>query len=281
MRGLAIAGTALVALLAATPATATTTIGQLAPAGATSQNCGPSSGGYVQQTVTSGRSYAVPANGVRITSWSTAAHPMTAGQQMALRVLRPLGGASFQGVTHDGPRSLTPSSVNTFQVNLAVKPGDVLSLDSGGSNFPAACGFLVSGENGEYNSFPNPPPADGASETFFAATGAKVNVTAEVEVTNAFSFGAMTRNKKKGRGTAIVHAAGPGSFALSGRGLKAQQAPLGNTVGDVILQVIPKGKVKKKLRQRGKARVTVSVTYTPDGGAAGTQSLKLKLLKKT
>jgi hypothetical protein len=33
----------------------------------------------------------------------------------------------------------------------------------------------------------------------------------------SFSFGGVTRNKKKGKATAVVYAAGPGSFALSGK----------------------------------------------------------------
>jgi hypothetical protein len=276
--GIGIGG--LLALLSASPAIAATTLGQLTPVGATSQNCGPSSGAYVQATVSSGPSYALPANGLRITSWSTSALA-TSGQQVSLMVFRRLSGDSFMTVTHDGPHTLIPSVVNTFQINLAVQPGDVLGLNPDTStSFPTGCGFLAAGETGEFGSFPNPPPADGASGTFFRNTDRRLNATAEVEVSNAFSFGATSRNKKKGNATTMVHAAGPGTFTLGGSGLKAQQATLGNLVGDASLQVVPKGKVKKKLRQQGKTRVTISVTYTPSGGTANTQSAKVKLVKR-
>lgn len=268
------------ALLWVSPAAATTTIGQLPALTDTAQNCGPSSGGYLQSTVTSGTSYAVPANGVRVTAWSTRTRS-TSGQQLALTVYRPLGGSVFQAVGHDGPHPLTPLTVNRFTANIPVRAGDVLGLDPGGTNFPTACGFVVAGETGELISFPNPPPADGDSETFTSDSGNRLDAIAEVEVSNAFSFGAVSRNKKKGKASAVVHAAGPGSFALSGKGLKPQQASLGNTAADVSFPVIATGKTRTKLRSDGKARVTLSVTYTPDGGTANTQSEQIKLIKKS
>ena len=270
----------LLCLAYTSTATATTTIGQLASSGSSPQNCGPSSGGYVQSTVTSGRSYAVPANGVRITSWSTAALA-TAGQELSLLVLRPLGGTSYLTVTHDGPHLLTPSAVNTFQANFTVKPGDVLGLNPDlSTNFPTGCGFVVAGETGEAGSFPDPPPADGDSGTFTPNPGNRLNVTAEVEVSNAFSFGATTRKKKKGTATITTNAAGPGTFSLAGKGLKGQQATLGNTVGTVSLPVVATGKAKRKLKRQGKAKVNASVTFTPEGGSANTQSESVKLIKK-
>ena len=270
----------LLALLWVAPAAATTTIGQLTPSGAASQNCGPSSGAYVQSTVTSGPSYAVPANGVRITSWSTVALA-TAGQSVSLFVFRPLGGDSYMTVAHEGPHALNPLAVNSFPVNIAVKPGDLLGLNADlSTNFPAGCGFVVPGETGEFGSFPNPPPSDGASGTFFPASGNRVNVKAEVEVSNAFSLGAVSRNKKKGTATITVDGTGPGTFSLGGKGLKGQQASLGNVAGTVSIPVIATGKAKKKLRSQGKAKVNPSVTFTPDGGAANTQSARVKLIKK-
>jgi hypothetical protein len=233
----------------------------------------------MQPTVTSGTPYVVPANGVRITAWSTLANSTT-NQQLTLRIFRPLGGASYLAVAHDGPRTLSPSAINTFPVSIAVNRGDILGDDSSGtSNFPVACMFGVPGET-YWTSFPNPSPDDGHSGTFTSGNNQRLNVKAEVEVTNAFSFGAATRNKKKGTATLTVNGAGPGTFSLAGKGLKAQQASLGNVVGTVSIPVIAIGKLKKKLRSRGKAKTTGSVTFTPEGGTANVQSAPLKLIKK-
>jgi hypothetical protein len=280
MKRLVICAVGTLALLAASPARATITIGQLLPAGATAQNCGPSSGGYVQATVTSGNPYAVPPSGVRITSWSTAAIATT-GQQLSLILFRPLGGSTYLAVTHDGPHPLAPSAVNTFPVNIPVQPGDLLGLDSFNTNFPTACGFQVPGETGEWNSFPNPPPPDGTSGSFNQIPGNRVNVSAEVEPTNSFSLAGVRRNKKKGKATVTVNLSGPGTASLAGKGLKSQSAALSSATGGPLeLTVIPGNRLRKKLRERGKAAVQLTVTFTPTGGTPATLSQGLKLVQK-
>jgi hypothetical protein len=49
-----------------------------------------------------------------------------------LRVLRPVGGGKFKGVGTSGPKTLK-LGVNTFQVSLKVKTGDLIGLDNGSS----------------------------------------------------------------------------------------------------------------------------------------------------
>lgn len=269
---------AVLTLALASPAQATFTIGQL-PQG-TAENCGPSSGAYLQASVTSGNSYVVPAAG-KIRSWSTTALATT-GQGLSLYIFRPLGGTTYQTVSHDGPHPLNPSVTNTFQVNLAVKAGDVIGVDPDvGTNFPVACGFVVPGETGEFNSFPNPPPADGQSGPFFQHAGNRVNVRAEFDPSGDFGFAGLTKNKKKGQATVTVNLPGPGSATLAGQGVKGQSAAFGTAAGGTLgFKVIPKGKLAKKLKGGGKAGVSVDVTFTPSGGAATTKSESLKLVKK-
>ena len=268
----------LAALLVASPAQATITIGQL-PQGS-AQNCGPSSGGYLQASVTSGNSYVVPAAG-KIKSWSTTALPTT-GQQLSLYIFRPLAGTTYQTVSHDGPQPLNPSVTSTFQVDLAVKSGDVIGVNPGlATNFPVACGFVVPGETGEFNSFPNPPPNDGQSGPFFQIAGNRVNVRAEFDPSSDFGFAGLTKNKKKGQATVAVNLPGPGSATLAGNGVKTQSAAFGTATGGLLnLKVVPNKKLAKKLKGGGKAGVTVNVTFTPTGGSAATKSESLKLVKK-
>lgn len=49
-----------------------------------------------------------------------------------LRVLRPAGGGKFTGVTTSPPKSLK-IGLNTFQVSMSVKAGDLIGLDNGSS----------------------------------------------------------------------------------------------------------------------------------------------------
>ncbi len=269
----------VLALLCASPALASAPIGQLPPAGFTPNNCGPTSGSYAQPTITSGRGYVVPANGTRISSWSTHALATT-GQELTMTVFRPLGGDQFLAVTHDGPRPLTPSAVNTFAVDLAVMPGDVLGLVPGiATNFPVACGFAVSGET-DWVTGPVTPPPDGQSATFQPNSGVRLNVAAQVEVSNIFTFAVSGRNKRRGTVTVTATGTGPGKFVVWGKRFKPQEATLGNAPGTATLTAVPAGKLKRTLKKRGKARTTVSVTFTPDGGDPNVQSQPVKLIKK-
>jgi hypothetical protein len=111
-----------------------------------------------------------------------------------------------------------------------------------------------------------------------------------VPTSNSFTFGKVTRNRKKGTAQIPVTLPGPGSLALSGKGVKARTATNAHTsvaaAGTYKLTVKPKGKVRKKLLARGKAKVRISVIFAPNGDAhhaAGdprTQQVKLKLIRR-
>jgi hypothetical protein len=81
----------------------------------------------VQTSVASGTGYVVPAPGGVITSWSTNAGE-GAGQALGFKVFRPLTAATYLIVGHDGPRPLTPSTLNTFPVSIPVKAGDIVGV---------------------------------------------------------------------------------------------------------------------------------------------------------
>jgi hypothetical protein len=44
--------------------------------------------------------------------------------------------------------------------------------------------------------------------------------------------------------------------------------------------VAPQGKAKRRLRTRGRARVKVDATFTPDNGVVSTKSKRLKLVRR-
>jgi hypothetical protein len=115
--------------------------------------------------------------------------------------------------------------------------------------------------------------------------GAFEFVPPNVLPSNAFSFGKVHRNKRKGTATIVVNLPGSGSVSLSGKGVVPVKRPLLRFrqvagAGPVSLKVSPKRKTKKKLKKRGKAKVTISVTFTPTGGLPNTQSKGVKLIKR-
>jgi PASTA domain len=135
----AVVAATVLSALAAAPAISETTIGELAPGTSPSAYCvlGPFDGA---PTGSAAAAYTVPAAGV-ITSWSTNA-AAGSGQQLNFKVYRPLGEGKYLVVGHDGPRTLTPGVVNTFQTSIAVQAGDLIGNDDTNAEaVPSACEF--------------------------------------------------------------------------------------------------------------------------------------------
>jgi len=238
----------------------------------------------VQPTVTSGLSYVVPANGRveawTLTSWSTNA---SAGLgSMGLKVFRPVSGSTYRAVGHDGPRSITDSVLNTFSgLSIPVRPGDVLGLHVPPlSNSPVVgvpCVFETAGESGLLGRFGN--LADGGAADFpEVASDSRLNITAVVEPTNAFTLGKAKLNRKRGTATLAAKLPNPGRLVLTGRGLKKRSKAVARP-GRSSLKLKPAGRAKRKLERTGRARVKATVRYRPTGGAPRSKSKRVRLRK--
>jgi hypothetical protein len=115
-------------LMGAGQAAGSITLGQLATA---PNGCAPNID-WVQPAVSSGVvPYVVPSGYGTITSWSTQAFGPS-GKVMTLKIFRPTSTAlTFVAVAHDGPHTLNSPGLNTFPVNIAVQPGDLIGLHTG------------------------------------------------------------------------------------------------------------------------------------------------------
>jgi hypothetical protein len=100
-----------------------------------------------------------------------------------------------------------------------------------------------------------------------------------------FTFEKVKPKKKKGFTILQVKFPGPGSYAVSGKGVKslAGSASSRATAADskVKLKIRATGKKRKKLKKKGKVKVTPTVTYTPPCWAPVSQSRKVKLIKRS
>lgn len=265
----------------ASPAPAAVTVGQT---GTPDVFC--SEFDRVQSSVTSGNSYVVPSTGGvtnwTVTSWS--AQGGTSPEQMAMKFYRSLGGVTYQIVGHDGPRTVAANTVNTFQTSIAVKAGDILGNYTATTVGPV-CTFAVTGES-YFRSASN--LADGAQGDFTTFNGGRrLNISAQVEPTNTFTVGAITRNKKTGTATAAITTQNPGTATTSGNGVRVSSAgahssaitvPGAGTAVQVPIRAT--GKKKKKLRSTGKVNLSPTISFTPIGGTASTQTVTVKLKKK-
>jgi len=121
---LALCGASMLLAMGST-ASAQITVGQLAPAGAPF-NCNYGTPyDELQTSVAAGNSYVAPGAGI-LTSWSTQVGTEP-GQELGMKVYRPVGPGTYLVVGQDGPRALAPG-LNTFAVNIPVQPGDVLGI---------------------------------------------------------------------------------------------------------------------------------------------------------
>ena len=272
---------ALSLVAGASPAPAAVTVGQTnTPAVA----CGEFD--RVQPSVTSGNSYVVPSTGGvtnwTVTSWS--AQGGTSPDQMAMKFYRSLGGVAYQIVGHDGPRTVAPNTPNTFQTSIAVKAGDILGNYTPDTVGPV-CTFNVTGES-YFRRSGNLADGTGGDFTLFNMDR-RLNISAQVEPTNTFTVGAITRNKKKGTATVAITTQNPGAATTSGNGVRVSSAgahssaitvPGAGTAVQVPIRAT--GKKKKKLRSTGKVKLSPTISFTPTGGTASTQTVNVKLKLK-
>jgi hypothetical protein len=174
---------ALIAAIALTSSVATasaltTPIGEVAPGTATALCTGGPldivPGGPGQPL------FRVPAAGV-LTSWSTNA-AAGAGQMFEFKVYRPLGGNRYLVVGHDGPRPLTPSTVNTFPISIPVQAGDVIGEnDANASSVNNACARPVPGEAELYPTTGNGGGPDNSSFETVTGGAYRLNIAATLQ----------------------------------------------------------------------------------------------------
>lgn len=85
--------------------------------------------------------------------------------------------------------------------------------------------------------------------------------------TSSFALGAVTRNVRKGTATVGFTAPGPGAVNLSGKGLRPASVNL-PAATSATLPVRGNRQLRKRLKRRGKAPVTVQLGFVPQGGGA-------------
>ena len=194
--------TALASLALCSAAQAQVTIGQLAPFNPPAICGGTSADVHQASASTAPNPYVVPAAGL-ITSWSTNASPGI-GQQLKLKVFRPVSGFTFSVLAHDGPRALTPSSLNTFAVSIPVQAGDQIGMnDVTGGGVSNACLFQTGSPGDVFGAALSDAP-DGAQTSLTpAATGYRLNLSATLKLPPTIAGLAPASGSIKG-GTAVT-----------------------------------------------------------------------------
>jgi hypothetical protein len=198
MKARTIASLVAAVAFAATPAGALaepTIIGQNAPM-LPMAYCQKSPGEFLESSTAGGNDFAAPIAGT-ITSWTTTASSAP-GQQVSMKVYRPVLGAvqeipgvpvppgtidMYTVIAHDGPRTLRPSSFNTFETDIPVQAGDIVGYYEANSsaNTPNAC-FYNNLVASDYMAVSETSTSDGSSVFLpTLARAARPNVSAVLQ----------------------------------------------------------------------------------------------------
>jgi hypothetical protein len=259
-------------LIAAQPAAANVTLGQLAPT-TPSDDC-ISTADYLQPNITGGNLYIARQAGT-ITSWST--RSSGGGATYVFKVFRRTSDPDvFQVTAHGAPHELN-SGLNTVPVNIAVRAGDMIGLNENGTLIPNSCTFSQLGD-GVLRADGN--LSDGATGTFAPVNDVRLNLSAVLVPSNAFNIAGITRDRKQGTATVTVNVSNPGVVALSGKGLKKRPPRTVAVAGTVQFKIASAGAKKRKLERKGKLTLTPSMTFSPANGDPATMPFIIKLLQK-
>jgi hypothetical protein len=258
---------ALAALVAARPAAATVTLGQLAPTSPTPQ-C-TSTADFLQPSITGGNLYIARQAGT-ITSWST--RSSGAGASYVFKVFRRTSDPDiFRVIAHASPHVLT-AGVNRVPVNVAVRSGDMIGLnESGGAN---SCTFAQPGDGVLTRAG---GLSDGSSGQFGPQADVRLNLSAVLVPSNDFSITSITRDRKHGTATVLLSVSNPGQLTITGKGLKKRPVKNIAVAGTAQFNIAATGKLKRKLEKTGKLALTPTLTFFPTGGDAASQSFIVNL----
>ncbi len=119
-----------------------------------------------------------------------------------------------------------------------------------------------------------------------AANAAGATASAANRASSVFALGKARRNRRRGTALLKVRVPERGRLSLWGKGVKRSRQSLGSGAGRAVgagsvnLVVKSKGKAKRRLLRRGRARIRLKVTYRPSQASGGTQSRKLLLRRR-
>ena len=118
-----------------------------------------------------------------------------------------------------------------------------------------------------------------AADNHFAAAGtddAASPYLLAASPSNSFTLGKAKLHKRKGTATISATVPGPGTLVASGSSKKKTLKPAQTTAGapgTLKLKIRAKGKAARSLRRKGRAKLKLGITYTPQG-VAGIPSLQ-------
>jgi hypothetical protein len=115
-----------------------------------------------------------------------------------------------------------------------------------------------------------------------AVDGVSITSTPIPPPSNVITKGKLTLNKKKGTGKLAINVPGPGTLTAVSKGKKKTIKSVNLTAtaaGALKVPLNPTGAGRKALKNKGKLKAQLEVTFTPTGGLPNTQIYKVTLKK--
>jgi hypothetical protein len=269
LRGVAVSLACAGALATAAPAGASVTIGQLA-ASPPAATC-TSGFDYLQTSVTGGNLYSARAAGT-ITSWST--NSSGAGATYVFKVFRRTSDPDFFQVVGKAAQHTLSPGLNTFPAGIQVESGDLIGVHEEGA--VNSCTFVTLGDGilraaGDLDT--------GETAQFGPVTDVRLNLSAVLDPSNAFTITGIARHRRNGTATITVALSNPGLATVGGLGLKKRHATTA-VASSVSFNVVTVGKSRRKLARKGHLKVPLTITFYPTGGDPSSQTMALKLVQR-
>jgi hypothetical protein len=262
---------ALAGAIAARPAGAAVTLGQLAPL-PVSASCS-STADYLQPSITGGNLYIARQAGT-ITSWST--RSAGAGATYVFKVFRRTTDPDVFQVVARSPMHTLTSGINTVPVNIAVRSGDMIGMnESGDAN---SCTFDQLGDAVLTRAG---SLSDGASGSFVPQNDVRLNLSALLVPSNHFAIRSIARDRKQGTATVMVDVSNPGLVTISGKGLNKRRGSKVVAVARTVqFKIASVGSRKRKLERTGNVKLVPTMTFFPNGGDPASTTFTVKLKRK-
>ena len=267
------AAVSAIALGGSGPASASVAIGQL-PASAPAPACPSSGHDYLQTSVTGGNLYSARAAGT-ITSWST--NSSGAGATYVFKVFRRTSDPDFFQVVGRATERTLSTGLNTFSSSLQVKSGDLIGLHAQGGAGGNSCAFPTPGD-GAFQSQAASDLATGQSAQFVPFPDVRLNLSAVLVPSNAFTITGITRHRRGGTATLAADLSNPGLATIGGKGIKKRHVTTA-VASRITFKIATIGKSLRRLSKKGRLRIPVTMTFIPTGGDASTQTIVVKLIK--
>jgi hypothetical protein len=171
------------------------------------------------------------------------------------------------------PATATVGEVLTFAAN----PFDV--WPTGPASFNFGDGTAASGNSVQHTyTAPGTYRVD-ASVADPAGTVVSQSGQVVVRPRGTFTIGKLLLDKKKGTAKLPVTVDGPGAVSVRGKGVKSTRVRAGGPVS-VKVPIKTVGSSSKKLKKKGKLKISLTVTFSPDGGQPASKPAKGTLRKK-